>query len=73
MSKQYIDQLDTYFFNNSVDELLDEFEEIKEEDIRLRVKNKFGTVLREANDLIDNGCKFAEALEAIKGECEDVE
>lgn len=73
MSKQYIDQLDTYFFNNSVDELLDEFEEIKDEEIRLRVKNKFETVLREANDLIDNGYRFAEALEAIKVECEDVE
>ena len=73
MSKQYIDQLDTYFFNNSVDELLDEFEEIKDEKIKLRVKNKFGTVLREANELIDTGCRFAEALEAIKVECEDVE
>ena len=73
MSKQYVDQLDTYFFNNSVDELLDEFEEIKNEDIRLRVKNKFETVLREANDLIDNGYRFAETLEAIKTECEDVE
>lgn len=72
MSKQYIDQLDRYFFYNSADELLDEFEEIKDEDIRLRVKNKFETVLREANELIDTGCKFAEALEAIKVECEDV-
>lgn len=73
MSKQYIDQLDRYFFYNSADELLDEFEEIKDEKIKLRVKNKFGTVLREANELIDTGCKFAEALEAIKVECEDVE
>ena len=73
MSKQYIDQLDTYFFNNSVDELLDEFEEIKDEKIKLRVKNKFGTVLREANEFSDNGCRCAEAVEAIKGECEDVE
>ena len=73
MSKQYIDQLDRYFFFNSADELLDEFEEIKDEKIKLRVKNKFETVLREANDLIDNGCRLAEALEAIKGECEDVE
>ena len=73
MSKQYIDQLDRYFFYNSADELLDEFEEIKDEKIKLRVKNKFGTVLREANELIDTGCRFAEALEAIKVECEDVE
>lgn len=73
MSKQYIDQLDTYFFNNSVDELLDEFEEIKDEEIRIRIKNKFETVLREANDLIDNGYRFAEALEAIKVECEAME
>lgn len=73
MSKRYIDQLDTYFFNNSADELLDEFEEIKDEDIRRRVKNKFGTVLREANELIDTGCRFADALDAIKVECEDVE
>ena len=73
MSKQYIDQLDRYFFFNSADELLDEFEEIKDEKIKLRVKNKFGTVLREANELIDTGCRFAEALEPIKGECEDVE
>lgn len=73
MSKQYIDQLDRYFFFNSADELLDEFEEIKDEKIKLRVKNKFGTVLREANELIDTGCRFAEALEAIKVECEDVE
>ena len=49
MSKQYIDQFDRYFFFNSADELLDEFEEIKDEKIKLRVKNKFGTVLREAN------------------------
>ena len=73
MSKQYIDQLDRYFFFNSADELLNEFEEIKDEKIKLRVKNKFGTVLREANELIDTGCRFAEALEAIKVECEDVE
>ena len=73
MSKQYIDQLDRYFLYNSADELLDEFEEIKDEKIKLRVKNKFGTVLREANELIDKGCRFAEALEAIKVECEDVE
>ena len=73
MSKQYIDQLDRYFLYNSADELLDEFEEIKDEKIKLRVKNKFGTVLREANELIDTGCRFAEALEAIKVECEDVE
>lgn len=73
MSKQYIDQLDRYFFYNSADELLGEFEEIKDEKIKLRVKNKFGTVLREANELIDTGCRFAEALEAIKVECEDVE
>lgn len=73
MSKRYIDQLDRYFFYNSADELLDEFEEIKDEKIKLRVKNKFGTVLREANELIDTGCRFAEALEAIKVECEDVE
>ena len=73
MSKQYIDQLDRYSFFNSADELLDEFEEIKDEKIKLRVKNKFGTVLREANELIDTGCRFAEALEAIKVECEDVE
>ena len=73
MSKQYIDQLDRYFLYNSADELLDEFEEIKDEKIKLRVKNKFGTVLKEANELIDTGCRFAEALEAIKVECEDVE
>lgn len=73
MSKRYIDQLDRYFFYNSADELLDEFEEIKDEKIKLRVKNKFGTVLREANELINTGCRFAEALEAIKVECEDVE
>lgn len=73
MSKRYIDQLDTYFFDNSAEELLDEFEEIKDEKIKLRVKNKFGTVLREANELIDTGCRFADALDAIKVECEDVE
>ena len=73
MSKQYVDQLDTYFLDNSADELLDEIEGIKDEEMKLRVKNKFETVFREANELINKGYRFAEALEVIKLECEDVE